>query len=359
MIQISRISNSEFNLRSRDQAVIDELMCSIKQNGLLQPIMVSRRDERFEVIFGNHRLEACRRLGWKEIPAIVRQTTAEDMFILQIVENIQRNNFINPIEEARGYKFLIGKGMTIQEIAVRIGKSYQYVWSKIRLIDKLHPQVIDGLARRTFRRLNTSHAEQLSMLKDTKRQIELARVVEDRNLTVSQLERIIYSDLSNSSETEESSAFLTKCRKNQNYFVDGDRIGFVTQQTFNILIDNLGKKARSIGRVAGRSRRLSMLEKANTTIAKTDWILSYFNEITGWGKLTLEGEKLVITDPIVRSLPFLTGYLEGLFGVKLKPATFVSSSRATFTLELGDSPHGELAEGRSPDPGLETTFERR
>jgi ParB family chromosome partitioning protein len=327
-----------------DESVVEELMLSIKQCGLLQPIMITPRGGEFEVVFGNHRLAACRKLGWKEMPAIVKQSTDEEMFLLQIVENIQRNVAVNEIEEAKGYKFLMSKGMTIHEIAAAIGKSYQYVWSRMRLLDKLHPYILEALAKRRFRRLNVSHAEQLSMVRDPDKQLELARLVEDQKMSVAGLERIVYADLFPETRTaREESSPLSLWRKGQTYFIGTDRAGIISERTLNIMIDHLGRKSRTIGRIAGHAGRLSILEKAESTVSKTDWALKCFNETTGWGKLSIEGSNLILDDPIVRNTSFLLGYLEGLLSTRLKPLSSPRYPHARFVAEMAFSPYGEWA----------------
>jgi ParB/RepB/Spo0J family partition protein len=305
--------------------------------------MVSARNDNFEIVFGNHRVEACKRLGWKEIPAIVRQASTEEGLILQIVENIQRNTIVNSVEEARAYKFLLNKGMTIQEIANKIGKSYQYVWSRMRLVDKLHPQILEGLEKNKFRRLNTSHAEQLSMLGDQARQLELARIIEERNLSLKQLERIMYADtFSKTSDRINESSPLLVWTKDQDYFLEKDRACLITGETLNIVTDHLGRKSRAIGRMAGRSKRRRIVDLAGPTTPRMDWMLRCFNDVGGWGKVSIEGSRLVLTNSIIRNSTFILGYLEGYFGIRLKPLGTLSTSDPIIAAEILSSPCGEV-----------------
>jgi ParB/RepB/Spo0J family partition protein len=88
-----------------------------------------------------HRLEACKRLGWKKIPAFVKHISSEDVFLTGLIENLQRNIRINPVAEARGYKRLMAKGWTSHEIAESIGKSDSYVYDRLRVLDRLHPSI--------------------------------------------------------------------------------------------------------------------------------------------------------------------------------------------------------------------------
>jgi ParB family chromosome partitioning protein len=192
-IDIQRIFPAEFNLRTLDERIVCELMKSIEANGLLQPIVVRPLDEKhFRIVFGSHRFEAVKRLGWSRIPAIVKRVSEEESFLMNVSENLLRNERINPVAEAKGYKQLIEKGWTIHEIALKIGKSDSYVCDRMRVLDKLHPQ-IQRLIQfpRGNRRLSLSHAEHLSLIQDQQRQLELARLVEERGLSVRQLERLV------------------------------------------------------------------------------------------------------------------------------------------------------------------------
>ena len=109
MVPLDRVEASGFGFRELDEAVVKELAESIKANGLLQPVMVRSKGDGYELVFGLHRLEACRRLGWREIPALVREISGEEAFVAGLVENLQRNIRVNPVAEGRGYKHLMSK----------------------------------------------------------------------------------------------------------------------------------------------------------------------------------------------------------------------------------------------------------
>ena len=128
-------------MRDLDDAVVEGLAKSIEGVGLLQPVVVRPLGDGYELVFGLHRLEACRRLGWKTIPARVEEVSDEEAFLLNVVENLQRNGHINPVAEARGYKHLIERGWTMVQIAEKIGKSCGYVSDRLRVLHRLHPMV--------------------------------------------------------------------------------------------------------------------------------------------------------------------------------------------------------------------------
>jgi ParB family chromosome partitioning protein len=191
-LPIDSISPQGYNLRKLDPHLVEDLKRSIRAVGILQPIMVRPRSEgRFEVVFGNHRLEAARQTGLRSIPGLVRQVTAQEAFLLQVTENIQRNVKMNPIAEARGYKQLIRGGWSIHRIGIYVGKSDSYICDRLRLLDKLAPEVQETLERNANGPISISHAEQLSLIGSKVRQLDLARLIETQRLTVRQLEQIM------------------------------------------------------------------------------------------------------------------------------------------------------------------------
>jgi ParB/RepB/Spo0J family partition protein len=191
-IEIQEILPTGISLRSLDEKTVVDLMESIRINGLLQPITVKPVGRKqFRLIFGAHRLEAVRRLGWKGIPAIIREVTDEESFLMNVTENLQRNVFVSPIAEARGYKYLISKGWTISEIARRISKSDSYICNRMRILERLHPELRRQVEfPRGNSYLTLSHAEHLSTIKEPLRQLELASLVRERHLSIRELERL-------------------------------------------------------------------------------------------------------------------------------------------------------------------------
>jgi ParB family chromosome partitioning protein len=191
-IDIQEILPTRISLRRLDEKTVGELMESIRLNGLLQPITVKPVNlKQYRVVFGSHRLEAARRLRWKKVPAIVKEISDEESFLMNVSENLQRNAYLSPIAEARGYKLLISKGWTLGEIAKRIAKSDSYVCNRMRILERLHPELRKQLEfPRGNLHLTLSHLEQLSTIRETSRQLELASLVRERNLSIRELERL-------------------------------------------------------------------------------------------------------------------------------------------------------------------------
>lgn len=191
-IEVDRIRAGKFCLRDLDDMVVGDIANSIKEAGLLQPITVRPISDGYELVFGLHRLQACKQLGWKRIPAIIKKASSEEAFTMHVIENLQRNTHINPIAEAQGYKLLISRGWTMVQIAEKIGKSCSYVSDRLRVLDKLHPRVRRKLSfPRGKTRITISHAEHLSLIEDPQQQLKLAKTVEEEGMSVHKLERMV------------------------------------------------------------------------------------------------------------------------------------------------------------------------
>jgi len=195
-IEIHKLVPGTYRLRPVDQSVVKELARSIAHVGLLQPILVRPiSSDQYQVIFGLHRLQACRQLGMTKVKAIVRPLSGDDAFLASVAENLQRNADIDAFEEARGYQSLITKGWTQTEISQRIGKSDSYVSDKLSLIRRLHPRITATLEENRSRGIigiiTASHAQRLARVKDPVRQLELASLIEEARLSVRDLENVL------------------------------------------------------------------------------------------------------------------------------------------------------------------------
>lgn len=187
-IDIEQLKGPTWQLRPVKLALVGELERSIKSVGLLQPIVVRKCGHGYEVVFGLHRLEACRRLGLKQVRATVMSFDDENAFLARVSENLLRNSYVDPLEEAKGYQMLLKKGWTIDAIGQRIGKCDSYVCERLamleRLSDDLRSQVSNG-------DLTPSHAEILSRIKDKDRQNAVAELVTRKRLSVRSLEDMV------------------------------------------------------------------------------------------------------------------------------------------------------------------------
>jgi ParB family chromosome partitioning protein len=174
-----------------EREALQELSDSIRQHGIIQPLIVRQVGARFELIAGERRWRAAQELGLATVPAIVR--TASDLQVLELslIENLQRAD-LNPIEEAQGYARLANEfGMRQEDIAVKVARSRAAVANALRLLD-LHPQVQVWLAQNL---LSVGHAKVLLALKQPEEQLLCAETVLRRNATVRYTERLVARQL--------------------------------------------------------------------------------------------------------------------------------------------------------------------
>lgn len=164
-----------------------ELVDSIREKGVVQPVIVRRSNGMFELIAGERRYRAAKALGYATVPAIVKDVDDEQALELSIVENIQREN-LNAIEEARAYDTLGGEfGLTQQEISQRVGKSRPTVANAVRLLrlpDDIQDDVLSG-------RMMAGHAKVVLMMDGEKAQRKLRDSIISRKLSVRETERLV------------------------------------------------------------------------------------------------------------------------------------------------------------------------
>ena len=170
-----------------DEDALQELSDSIKQFGLLQPILVQDRKDHYEIIAGERRWRAAKMAGLKEIPVIIRDYSEQEIMEISLIENIQRED-LNPIEEAQAYKRLLTEfNLKQDEVAERVSKSRAAVTNSIRLLklsDEVQQMVIDD-------RISTGHARALLGVEDPEEQYSLAQQIFDEKLSVRDVEKLV------------------------------------------------------------------------------------------------------------------------------------------------------------------------
>jgi ParB family chromosome partitioning protein len=174
--------------KSFDPAGLDELGSSIRAHGVLQPIVVRRRDQGYEIIAGERRWRASRLAGRLTIPAIVRDdVTDQQMLELALVENVQRND-LDPIEKARGFRALqVELGLSLDQVAERVGLQRATVANHVRLLE-LPPTVQEAVSRGV---LSMGHARALIGLRDTAAQLRLLERIAREDLSVRTVEGLV------------------------------------------------------------------------------------------------------------------------------------------------------------------------
>ena len=188
MVKITMVEpNREQPRRKFNEDELNELADSIKQFGVLEPIIVQDRNDHYEIIAGERRWRASKLAGLKEVPVIIKNYTEEEIFLISLMENVQRAD-LTPMEEARAYKELTEKyGLKQDEIADKIGKSRPEITNSLRLLklcDEVQQMVDEDM-------LSKGHARTLIAVEDPAKQLELAQRAFDEKLSVRDIEKLV------------------------------------------------------------------------------------------------------------------------------------------------------------------------
>ena len=188
LMNINKVEpNREQPRKKFDEDALLELSESIKQFGVLQPLLVTERDDYFEIIAGERRWRAAKMAGVKEVPVIIKKLTEQEIMEISLIENIQRED-LNPIEEAQAYKRLLTEfNLKQDEVAERVSKSRTAVTNAMRLLklnDKVQQMLIDEM-------LTTGHARALLAIEDQEKQYEVAQKIFDEKLSVRDTEKLV------------------------------------------------------------------------------------------------------------------------------------------------------------------------
>lgn len=188
MMKINMVEpNREQPRKNFEEDALLELADSIKQFGVLQPLLVRKRKDYFEIIAGERRWRAAKMAGVKEVPVIVKDYTEQEIVEISLIENIQREN-LNPIEEAMAFKKLLEEfNLKQDEVAERVSKSRTAVTNSMRLLkldEKVQQMIIDDM-------ISTGHARALLAIDDHEQQYILANKIFDEKLSVRETEKLI------------------------------------------------------------------------------------------------------------------------------------------------------------------------
>ena len=188
MMKINMVEpNRDQPRKNFEEDALLELADSIKQMGVLQPLLVRKRNDYYEIIAGERRWRAAKIAGLKEVPVIIKDYTEQEIVEIGLIENIQREN-LNPIEEAMAYKKLLEEFHLKQdEVAERVSKSRTAVTNSMRLLklnEKVQQMIIDDM-------ITTGHARALLAIDDQEQQYILANKIFDEKLSVRETEKLI------------------------------------------------------------------------------------------------------------------------------------------------------------------------
>jgi ParB family chromosome partitioning protein len=171
-----------------DEASLESLAESIRTHGIVQPLLVRRRGDGYELIAGERRWRAAKLAGLSRVPVVVKEVPDESLLEIALIENIQREN-LNPIEEAQAYKKLIETvGLTQEALAVRVGRDRSYITNYLRLLRL--PEDLQELVKEG--RLSTGHARTLLALTHADLQRRVARQIIDGGLSVRATEQLVH-----------------------------------------------------------------------------------------------------------------------------------------------------------------------
>lgn len=188
IVKITKIEpNREQPRKVFDEDALQELADSIKQFGVIQPIVVQDRKDHYEIIAGERRWRAAKIAGLKEVPVIIKNYTEREIVEISLIENIQRQD-LNPIEEAQAYKRLLTEfNLKQDEVAERVSKSRAAVTNSLRLLKlspKVQQMVIDEM-------ISTGHARALLAIENEEEQYLLAQKILDEKLSVRDIEKLV------------------------------------------------------------------------------------------------------------------------------------------------------------------------
>lgn len=187
-IQIEDIlANKNQPRKTFDEKKIDELAESMKQHGVLQPIILRRDGNKYELVAGERRWRAASKVGLKTIPAIVKEFSDADVMEIALIENLQRED-LNPLEEALAYKTLMDQfGLTQDELSKRVGRSRSQIANTVRLLnleDEIQQLISQDL-------LTAGHARALLSVQDKRERMRFAKRICEDNLSVRQTEEMV------------------------------------------------------------------------------------------------------------------------------------------------------------------------
>lgn len=180
------VANDKQPRRDFDELKLDELAESMKQHGVLQPVILRKKGNAFELVAGERRWRAAAKAGLEKIPAIIKELSDAEVMEIAIIENLQRED-LNPIEEAMAYKTLMDDfGLTQEELSKRVGRSRSQIANTVRLLN-LDKEIQELVIQN---KLTAGHARALLSIQDVRARIGLARKISQEDLSVRETEQL-------------------------------------------------------------------------------------------------------------------------------------------------------------------------
>ena len=241
-------------------SMLDDLMDSIKQHGIIQPLIVRKVGKKLELIAGERRWRASKKLELKDVPVIIREVSDRDVLEMALIENLQRED-LNPIEEAAGYVRLAKEfGLKQDKIAQRVGKSRASVANAMRLLDL--PDAIQNYLADSL--ISVGHAKAILAIKDKQAQLEVADLIIKKKLTVRAAEKLA-QDFNNPKEETSAKPAISEADRRIITKVEGQLAkDFGTK----VNLHHTGKKGRIEIEYAGNADLNRILELLGVSIGE-------------------------------------------------------------------------------------------
>lgn len=230
-----RISEIEPNRKQPrqyfDEAAITELADSIRQHGLIQPIVVRPMEEGYQIVAGERRWRACRMLGMSEVPVVIKEFSDEETAQIALIENIQRQD-LNPVEEAAAYRALMDEyGMTQEALSKAVGKSRSAIANSVRLLN-LPDEIVEMLKKG---KLSAGQAKAIASADSEEDMLEIAKLAADGKITVRGIEKLAAEK--SDREVKEEKPSLPKTAEERS------SLSYITEMQIS-LEDHLQKKVK-------------------------------------------------------------------------------------------------------------------
>ena len=189
-----------------DDKALESLAESIKQYGIINPILVRSKDDKYEIIAGERRYRAAKKIGLTEVPVIIKNASEQQMAELALIENIQRQS-LSPIEEAKSYEEIMRIGNQTQStLATKVGKSQSFIANKIRLLS-LPEEIQDALANK---QISERHARSLLNISEKEKQLEILATIINEKLTVKETDQLIKENQIDEDEIKQAISDIMK-----------------------------------------------------------------------------------------------------------------------------------------------------
>lgn len=237
-----------------DEEALNELSESIKQFGVIQPLVVQKREGYYEIIAGERRWRAAKLAGVKEIPVVIKDYSEEEIMEIALIENIQRED-LNPIEEANAYKRLVEEyNLKQDELAKKVSKSRVAITNSMRLLklcDEVQKMLSDGM-------ISSGHARTLITIEDKEKQIQIANKIFENRLSVRETEKLVKDMLEPKKKVkpeEKPDDFIYKNLENRMKEVLGTKV-------------NINRKSNNKGKIEIEYYSVEELERIMNIIQK-------------------------------------------------------------------------------------------